>query len=138
MKVIDEETALEALEMVEQGQAVSYSDQYRYKGQVSDPDELMSLLMQGLRGDCFPIEVEPVKVKGVKAAKLREVVSVTDEESALRVLELVEQGKAVIYTDQLRVRMRIDDPDTLMACLKRSWAAGRGDIGGSKIEVEVE
>jgi len=135
MYVIDEETALEALDLVEQGEVVSYSDQFRYKGQVSDPEELFRLLMSGLQGDYFPIVVEVVEPLKPSAKKARTTIAVVDEATALQVLEMVEQGTPVLYSDQLRVGMRIDDPAVLMACLKRAWQQGSQD---SKIRVEVE
>lgn len=132
MEIIDEETALEALDLVEQGQVVSYSDQLRYKGQVSDPDELMRLIGHGLRADAFPIVVEPVREMAVRASKTRRKIRIEGEESALEVLEIVERGGSVFYTDDLRVRTRIDDPAILLTCLKRAWSTG-----SQNIEVEV-
>jgi hypothetical protein len=60
-EVIDEHTAIEAQELVERGNIVSYSDKWRFVSRVSDPDKLVKLLEHGLMEDCFPIWVEVVK-----------------------------------------------------------------------------
>lgn len=61
IKVVDEKTALEAQDLVEQGNVVSYSDKWRFASRVGDPEELAKLLRYSLMNDCFPIEVEVVK-----------------------------------------------------------------------------
>ena len=61
IKVVDEETALQAQNLAEQGHAVSYSDRWRFVSRVVDPEKLSRLLKHSLEEACFPIEVEVVK-----------------------------------------------------------------------------
>jgi len=61
VKVVDEETALQAQDLAEQGYAVSYSDRWRFTSRIDDPEELAKRLKHSLEEACFPIEVEVVK-----------------------------------------------------------------------------
>jgi len=60
IEVVDEVTALQAQDLIEQGKAVSYSDKWRFTSRIEDPDKLARLLQHGLMEDCFPIVVEEV------------------------------------------------------------------------------
>jgi len=61
IKVVNEETALQAQDLAEQGHVVSYSDRWRFVSRVVDPEKLSRLLKHSLEEACFPIEVEVVK-----------------------------------------------------------------------------
>ena len=61
IEVFDEKTATEARELLEQGKAVCYSDRWRFRSRIEDPEELMKLIKSGLSNDGFPIKVEALK-----------------------------------------------------------------------------
>jgi len=118
------EKASAALELVEGGLTVSYSDRYRFDAAVDDPALLQRLLGHALRCGCFPIEVEVVEVKAVEPTRVHAAFKVEDEEGALRALEYLEEGFALRYSDKSALWMRIDDPDLLVGMLKQAWVQG--------------